>query len=350
MNSSKVVAGLAAFNVLLLVAVAWQASLLREQRTELSAARAESGVALDHSAPSSSSSSELPTENPESAKTNLPAPAKATPPPAAKSITSTNRPHFDWQQVESSDYRTYIKNLRAIGCPEQTVRDIVLADVTQAFAAKRAEVMAERFREFEYWKADQTDAAARQTLERQRHEVDDAMVATLRELLGPDTLPPATTAEWQQAALQQQLSFLPADSREQTLSLLQQYAQVDALIKGLSCNHPPPASPESREERLRVIEEYNRKREALHALLTPEQYERVDMTASWTADGLRRRMARFQPTEDEFRIIFRAWRAHDEYLAGSYARGEPDPGNAHVFAEIARQLSPERYALYRQTW
>ena len=30
-----------------------------------------------------------------------------------------------WSQVEPSDYRQYIANLRAIGCPEQTIRDLV---------------------------------------------------------------------------------------------------------------------------------------------------------------------------------------------------------------------------------
>src|SRR4029077_4471693 len=34
----------------------------------------------------------------------------------------TNR--FDWRMIESSDYEEYVANLRAIGCPEKTVRDI----------------------------------------------------------------------------------------------------------------------------------------------------------------------------------------------------------------------------------
>ena len=33
-----------------------------------------------------------------------------------------------WQQLESEDYRTYIERLRAIGCPEQTIRDIITAE------------------------------------------------------------------------------------------------------------------------------------------------------------------------------------------------------------------------------
>jgi hypothetical protein len=49
------------------------------------------------------------------------------PPPAKK---------FRWSQLESTDYRQYINNLRAIGCPRQTIRDIITADVHSLYAAR----------------------------------------------------------------------------------------------------------------------------------------------------------------------------------------------------------------------
>src|SRR3569623_2104048 len=49
------------------------------------------------------------------------------------SIVKTNvvlrRQFISWSHVESPDYATYIANLRSIGCPEQTIRDIIIADV-----------------------------------------------------------------------------------------------------------------------------------------------------------------------------------------------------------------------------
>ena len=36
------------------------------------------------------------------------------------------RQFFSWRDVESPDYPVYIANLRAIGCPEQTIRDIIM--------------------------------------------------------------------------------------------------------------------------------------------------------------------------------------------------------------------------------
>ena len=48
-------------------------------------------------------------------------------------------PHLlSWADIESPDYPTYIRNLRNIGCPEPTIRDIVVADVNELFSRRRA--------------------------------------------------------------------------------------------------------------------------------------------------------------------------------------------------------------------
>jgi len=64
-----------------------------------------------------------------------PATEAATPTPASPPAAET-RP-FHWSQIESADYHTYIANLRGIGCPEQTIRDIITADVESLYAARR---------------------------------------------------------------------------------------------------------------------------------------------------------------------------------------------------------------------
>src|SRR5947209_2253727 len=60
-------------------------------------------------------------------------------------VAGTGRPNvvlrrqfFSWQEVESPDYPTYILNLRNIGCPEQTIRDIIIADVNALYSRKLA--------------------------------------------------------------------------------------------------------------------------------------------------------------------------------------------------------------------
>lgn len=65
---------------------------------------------------------------------NQPAPA---PPPSETLPEAVEvREPFDWAQLESSDYHEYVANLRAIGCPEPTVRDIISADVNDLFTPR----------------------------------------------------------------------------------------------------------------------------------------------------------------------------------------------------------------------
>lgn len=43
---------------------------------------------------------------------------------------------FNWRQIETSDYPTYVQNLRTIGCPEETIRDIIAADVASLYEGR----------------------------------------------------------------------------------------------------------------------------------------------------------------------------------------------------------------------
>ena len=45
---------------------------------------------------------------------------------------------FRWSQLEAPDFATYVKNLRSIGCPEATIRDIIQAELREIYDAKRA--------------------------------------------------------------------------------------------------------------------------------------------------------------------------------------------------------------------
>src|ERR1041385_3892785 len=89
---------------------------------------------------------------------------------------------FSWQQVESDDYPTYITNLRDIGCPEQTIRDIIIADVNALYARKRAlEIVTP---ESQWWRTEpDTNILAAATAK--SRELDQERRDLLARLLGP---------------------------------------------------------------------------------------------------------------------------------------------------------------------
>jgi hypothetical protein len=80
----------------------------------------------------------------EEAAPELSSEAKAGSPPQAVAVSTPpivrqakSKP-FHWNQLESTnDYRVYVANLRAIGCPEPTVQDIVRGDAERGFSFER---------------------------------------------------------------------------------------------------------------------------------------------------------------------------------------------------------------------
>ena len=53
-------------------------------------------------------------------------------------VVLVRRQFFNWGEIESADYPTYIANLKDIHCPEQTIRDLIIADVNALYARRRA--------------------------------------------------------------------------------------------------------------------------------------------------------------------------------------------------------------------
>src|SRR6185369_17102568 len=105
-------------------------------------------------------------------------PATSEPPPAG--VTN-----HDWTTVESSDYKQYIANLRALGVPEEGIRALIIPDINQLYEPREAPLRAKLATD------DQSPdrrraAAANADLERlkQLRAVLMEKQANLKELLG----------------------------------------------------------------------------------------------------------------------------------------------------------------------
>ena len=44
---------------------------------------------------------------------------------------------FHWSTLESTNFEVYVANLRAVSCPESTVRDIVFGELEDLYTQKR---------------------------------------------------------------------------------------------------------------------------------------------------------------------------------------------------------------------
>src|SRR5258707_1361896 len=95
---------------------------------------------------------------------------------------------FQWAQLESEDYRTYIARLRSIGCPEQTIRDVIIADLDKVLAP-RVQMASGHRKNLKYWQPEEEElandwdphevAGKMQRIDREKREV-------IQELVGVD--------------------------------------------------------------------------------------------------------------------------------------------------------------------
>lgn len=98
---------------------------------------------------------------------SVPAPVVAV--PAEQTPPRAEPAPFHWHQLDAPDYHDYVKNLRAVGCPEVSVRAIVAADV-QAIYDERARALEQQISALEngswstQFSASQTNAALKAEL------------------------------------------------------------------------------------------------------------------------------------------------------------------------------------------
>jgi hypothetical protein len=87
-------------------------------------------------------------------------PYRKLPPPPAPTYEDTliktnvviRHENFTWDQVSSTNYVEFIKNLRAIGCPEQTIRDMVRSEIDRLYARRRVTEVV--YPNYQWWRSD----------------------------------------------------------------------------------------------------------------------------------------------------------------------------------------------------
>lgn len=254
--------------------------------------------------------------------------------------------HFDWRAVESEDYRKYIANLRSIGCPEETIRDIIVADVNKLFESRRKTLMGPA-KKFEYWKPGAMMGAA---FDPERTEKERALNkekrALLTELLGtaPDEKPDLLAGAASQ--IETMFDFLPAEKRSKVFDLMQD--MQGKMQKAMKGGAPDPEDIRKAMKETEV---------AIAGVLTPEEMLDYNLRFSMTANMMRMQVAGFEPTEAEFLELFKKRKAYDdEYgTAGMGARNlkgeekeKQKAAEQKLDEEIKAQLGETRYQEYKR--
>jgi LysM repeat protein len=259
---------------------------------------------------------------------------------------------FTWQQVESNDYRQYIANLRDIGCPEQTIRDLIIADVNALYAKKRA---TEVFSPAQQWWRSEADPDLAQTAATRIRELETERRALLTSLLGLGwesgdlaSLPRPTRSG---VALDGPvLAMLPEDIKKTVQQIV---ANFQDQVETWQAEEGGKSNPD-----MAALSYLNRQlRKDLSQVLSPQQLEEFLLRYSTTASALRKELGQlgFNATPEEFRAMFRANDGLNAQLQGLLGGADAPSDLQRTALEAQREeairqaLGPERYAQYRMS-
>ena len=254
--------------------------------------------------------------------------AAATNKPITKTAVIVRRTFFSWQEIESQDYAAYIKNLREIGCPEQTIRDIIIADVSQMLREKQRE-QSPRVKPNPKWWTNHRDPAEAQAEANQRNDAWMSRKTILDQLLGPD---------W---AVRQQDPISNTNAYQQMLLAT---IEISPALQGLSADKKQLVA--------RLLAGTNDPWKELSGILDPNQLEDAQLRFSAQADELRDELDMlpgFDTQPNEFKQIFKATAEIESRIRALADRDDPEAQTlrtkllAERDAAIRNVLSPQRY-------
>jgi len=250
----------------------------------------------------------------------------------------SEKTNFQWGQLESTDFHQYMENLRAIGCPPETVRDLVIAEVNKMFAP-RFTALASQMQRYENWRGGKRSLdGLRQQLQALQKEKRDLLLA----LLGIDRDPQERWANLTIDGMAElgRYAFLPADKEPQVREIMEKYKELEAGRRSGDLMGTPDSGKKLREER----------RAELAKVLTPEELYEMDVRDSNAADSVRSRFGGADLSEEEYRKLFALRKAYEDEQ-GAVA-DYSDPEKVRRRSEARKQLDEnykstlgdERYA------
>jgi hypothetical protein len=255
---------------------------------------------------------------------------------------------FTWRDVVLPEYTNYLAALRAAGCPEAHVRQIVVSDVNEFFDQQRLHEAMQY--DFEWWKPIPPSRAYLTTGSAADGRLDRLRAAYFTRFLGP---------QWAEVVkappLSSCLAFHLTGPVLGALPLSRFSTVVEICEASEKRMREYQAARFSQGEPIDLAEEARLRQQTrteLSRVLTPEEMEEFLIRNSHNAETLRGVLQPFQPSREEFRKIFAALdpiqhRMQSEYGSeGALSARQRDEYERQGHRAVQEVLSPERFEAY----
>lgn len=249
----------------------------------------------------------------------------------------------NWAQLFSAtDLKGSIQRLRAVGCPEETIQDLVSAEVTRRYAEK-SQAIWRRTDEDKYWVAtNQEEMMAGSERSKQYAALEKERVALLTDLLGFDPQKRQREESGIPDYRDRQLGFLPTEKREAVQRYLEEFQSKEndhyRRNRGLY-------DAQERAERKELQAEKER---GLAALLSPEEFRQWELRSSQMASQLQSEITTMSLTQPQYETLFslRKQAGDSLYLWGdqandSEARERSEQAKRQLVADIKASLGDD---------
>ena len=227
--------------------------------------------------------------------------AGAVAPPVAATFTNqrvvvvTGDDGSPWSVLAAGDFRACMERLRQAGCPEETIRDLIMAAVSRRHRAELVAREEQRARGFQWWRGIQDENYDRGAAQEVRSRRDLELAQLLGDGWRQDMY---KTIGWK--ADDSHWSFISQEKRSQLGLLAAKYTRLeDEVRKGARGSF----LLEEDDARLKQLKLQQRAEQA--QLLTPGELEDLEMRQSPAAYWVKGRLPE-AASEEEYRQMVRA--------------------------------------------
>ncbi|MBI5801145.1 MAG: hypothetical protein HZA92_10565 [Verrucomicrobia bacterium] len=233
-------------------------------------------------------------------------------------------PSFHWASIESEDFKKYIQNLRDLGVPDETIRDLIRAEVTKMYRPKML-ALRTASNPANYWERNFGNPFGQTAEQRkQQQALYKEQNDLLKELLGESPL------EREHPLMRVFTNASPEVLKQITELQTKMYEKQQALRDKTGGY----MDSSSMADRRKVEREFY---DEVAKLTSPEQVEAYKLRNSDFSRQLRNDLRAFSPTEEEFKAIFHQLDA----ASASQPAAAPSDGPVRMTAE---QLAQQRDA------
>jgi hypothetical protein len=239
----------------------------------------------------------------------------------------------------SGDIKTLPDRLRAAGYPPSLIRELINAQLNEIFMARRRELIMHA-KVNPYWSQgfralDKDTMTKFVALNKERADLQ-------KELLPDDPNPPVTPRQ------QEMNGGLSPEKTKQVQSIMSDYSD----LKNQVYNNANGALLPEDAQKLALLEK--EQQADMAAALSPDELLEYQLRNSDTADQMRNTMQAFNPTEEEYRAIFKVQQAFDQQYGSNIGamtadqRAAREDHKGEVMDQLQGILTPDRFAEYKQ--